>query len=89
MTIYPETYWSLGTLAVAALGIYLTNKIDKKFGFKQAMWMLSLTGVLFLAGVYKQGDTQRQVREQKRIVRVNHAQKVEAAKNDESKNNSN
>lgn len=87
MTIYPETYWLLGTLAIAALGIYLTNKIDKKFGFKKAMWMLSLTGILFLAGVYKQGDLQRQVREQKRIVRVNHAQKVEAAKNDESKNN--
>ena len=87
MIIYPETYWLLGTLAVAVIGVYLTNKIDKKFGFKKAMWMLSLTGVLFLAGVYKQGDSQRQVREQKRIVRVNHAQKVEAAKNDESKNN--
>lgn len=87
MVIYPETYWLLGTLAIAALGIYLTNKIDKKFGFKKAMWMLSLTGILFLAGVYKQGDSQRQVREQKRIVRVNKAQKVEAAKNDESKNN--
>lgn len=87
MVIYPETYWLLGTLAIAALGIYLTNKIDKKFGFKKAMWMLSLTGILFLAGVYKQGDSQRQVRDQKRIVRVNHAQKVEAAKNDESKNN--
>lgn len=87
MTIYPETYWSLGTLVVAALGIFLTDKIDKKFGFKKAMLMLGLTGVLFLAGVYKQGDSQRQVREQKRIVRVNKAQKVEAAKNDESKNN--
>lgn len=87
MTIYPETYWVLGTLVVAALGIFLTDKIEKKFGFRKAMWMLSLTGVLFLAGVYKQGDSQRQVREQKRIVRVNHAQKVEAAKNDESKNN--
>lgn len=89
MTIYPETYWLLGTLAVAALGIYLTNKIDKKFGFKKAMWMLSLTGVLFLVGVYKQGDSQRQIREQKRLVRVNKAQKVEAAKNDERKNNRN
>ena len=87
MTIYPETYWLLGTLAVAALGIYLTNKIDKKFGFKKAMWMLSLTGVLFLAGVYEQGASQRQVREQKRAVQVNKSQKVEAAKNDESKNN--
>lgn len=87
MTIYPETYWVLGTLAVAVLGIFLTDKVDKKFGFKKAMWMLSLTGVLFLAGVYKQGDSQRQVREQKRIVRVNKAQKVEAAKTNESKNN--
>lgn len=89
MTIYPETYWLLGTLAVAALGIFLADKIDKKFGFRKAMLMLGLTGVLFLAGVYKQGDSQRQVREQKRIIRINHAQKVEAAKNDESKNNSN
>lgn len=87
MTIYPETYWVLGTLAVAVLGIFLTDKVDKKFGFKKAMWMLSLTGVLFLAGVYKQGDSQRQIREQKRLVRVNKAQKVEAAKNDENKNN--
>lgn len=87
MTIYPETYWVLGTLAVAALGIFLTDKVDKKFGFNKAMWMLSLTGVLFLAGVYKQGDSQRQIREQKRLVRVNKAQKVEAAKNDENKNN--
>ena len=87
MTIYPETYWLLGTLAVAALGIYLTNRIDKKFGFKKAMLMLDLTGVLFLAGVYKQGDSQRQVREQKRIIRINHAQKVEATQNDERKNN--
>lgn len=87
MTIYPETYWVLGTLAVAALGIFLTDKVDKKFGFKKAMWMLSLTGVLFLAGVYKQGDSQRQIREQKHIVRVNKAQKVEAAKTNESKNN--
>lgn len=86
MTVYPETYWLLGTLAVAVLGIYLTGKVDKKFGFKKAMWTLSLTGVLFLAGVYEQGASQRQVREQKRIVRVNHAQKVEAAKNDERKN---
>lgn len=87
MTIYPETYWVLGTLAVAALGIFLTDKVDKKFGFKKAMWMLSLTGVLFLAGVYKQGDSQRQIREQKHIVRVNKAQKVEAGKTNESKNN--
>ena len=87
MTIYPETYWLLGTLAVAALGIYLTNKIDKKFGFKKAMLMLGLTGVLFLAGVYKQGASQRQVREQKRAVQVNKSQKVEAVKNNESKNN--
>lgn len=86
MTIYPETYWVLGTLAVAALGIFLTDKVDKKFGFKKAMWMLSLTGVLFLTGVYKQGDSQRQIREQKHIVRVNKAQKVEAAKTNESKN---
>lgn len=87
MIIYPETYWLLGTLAVAILGIYLTGKIEKKFGFRKAMLMLSLTGVLFLAGVYEQGASQRQVREQKRIVRVNKAQKVEAAKNNESKNN--
>lgn len=87
MTIYPETYWVLGTLAVAALGIFLTDKIDKKFGFRKAMLMLGLTGVLFLTGVYKQGDSQRQIREQNRLVRVNKAQKVEAAKNNESKNN--
>ena len=89
MIIYPETYWLLGNLAVAALGIFLTDKIEKKFGFHKAMLMLSLTGVLFLAGVYKQGASQRQVREQKRAVQVNKSQKVKAAKNDESKNNSN
>lgn len=87
MIIYPETYWLLGTLAVAALGIYLTNKIEKKFGFHKAMLMLSLTGVLFLAGVYEQGASQRQVHEQKRAVQVNKSQKVEATQNDERKNN--
>ena len=89
MIIYPETYWLLGNLTVAVIGVYLTGKIEKKFGFHKAMLMLSLTGVLFLTGVYKQGDSQRQIREQKRLIRVNKAQKVEAAKNDESKNNSN